>query len=135
MDDIERFSDTVLEEVSSPFGMERLFEPDGYAMISGGCGDTMEVFLRLHGQERIHMSFLTDGCIATVACGSMLSKLVKDKTVGDVLGFVEEDIISALGGLPEDHRHCATLTLDTLFKALLDLMTKNEQVRSNEPLQ
>ncbi|MCU0800083.1 MAG: iron-sulfur cluster assembly scaffold protein [Candidatus Thermoplasmatota archaeon] len=126
----EGYSETVMEEYYSPYGMEKLFGPDGYAKVRGACGDTMEVFLKLDEVQRVHMGFLSDGCIATVACGSMLSKMVRDRTVEEVLNMTEEDLISALGGLPDDHRHCATLTLDTMFKALLDLMTRNEHIRT-----
>jgi nitrogen fixation NifU-like protein len=120
-----RFSNAVLEEFHSPYGMETIFDPDGYSKVTGGCGDTFEVFLRLREDGTIHMAFRTDGCIPTVACGSMLSRIVRGRTVPEAEKTTEEELISALGGLPSDHLHCATLAVDVLFKAILDMQTRS----------
>lgn len=117
----EGLSDKVLEEYHSPYGMETLFEPDAHAIIEGACGDTIEMFLKLDKENILHMSYRTDGCIATVACCSMLSKTVLGRTPQEAESIREEDLVEALGGLPSDHLHCATLAVDTFFKALLKL--------------
>ncbi|MDG6225528.1 MAG: iron-sulfur cluster assembly scaffold protein [Candidatus Thermoplasmatota archaeon] len=117
----EEYSDKVLEEYHSPYGMETLFDPDGHAVVEGVCGDTIEMFLRLDEEKLLHMSYRTDGCIATVACCSMLSKIILGRAPKEAESIREEDLVEALGGLPSDHLHCATLAVDTFFKALLEL--------------
>jgi len=118
------FSERVMEEYGSPYGFETLYDPDGHAEVKGSCGDSIEIFLVSGSDGRLRMAFRTDGCIPTVACGSMLCRMVKGRTPKEALELTEDDLIEALGGLPEDHRHCATLAIDTLFKALLDLETR-----------
>lgn len=120
----KEYSDKVLEEYHSPYGMETLFDPDGHAVVNGSCGDTIEMFLKLDGEGKLHMAYRTDGCIATVACCSMLSKTVLGMAPDQARSLSEEDLVEALGGLSSDHLHCATLALDTFFKALLVLETR-----------
>jgi len=56
------YSDAVVEEASNPQNMRRLAEPDAYGIVHGWCGDTMEVYLRLAGEQIEEATFTTDGC-------------------------------------------------------------------------
>ncbi len=68
------FSARVLAESRQPQHVGLMDDPDGYGLVFGPCGDTMEMFLRLNGERIEGMSFMTDGCGPTVACGSMLTE-------------------------------------------------------------
>jgi nitrogen fixation NifU-like protein len=63
---------------------------------------------------------MTDGCGPTVACGSMLTKMVTGKSLEDAAEILPEDLLKALGGLPEENIHCAELAVSTLHDALLN---------------
>jgi nitrogen fixation NifU-like protein len=114
------FSDTVIHECFAPSNFERLARPDAYALVKGRCGDTMEIFLLLDGDTIAHASFTTDGCGATVACGSMLTKMAKGLSLSDAGAIEPKQLCEALGGLPDDHLHCADLAVMTLRKAIED---------------
>jgi nitrogen fixation NifU-like protein len=62
--------------------------------------------------------FMTDGCGATIACGSMITTMVKGIGIEDVMDIADEDLIKALEGLPDENLHCAALAVGTLHKAL-----------------
>jgi nitrogen fixation NifU-like protein len=112
------FSDKVLEEARHPQNMRVMLEPDGYALLVGSCGDTMEMFLRVH-DARIEMAaFMTDGCGPTVACGSMLTRMARGKTLKAAAAIEAAELIIALDGLPPEHVHCATLAVHTLGQAV-----------------
>jgi nitrogen fixation NifU-like protein len=112
------FSDEVVNEFLDPVNFERLFETDAKAVFTGPCGDTMEIYLLVDGATIDHASFMTDGCGATVACGSRLTRLVKGMRLEDARRLEPQWLRDALGGLPEDHTHCADLAILTLRKAI-----------------
>ena len=74
--------------------------------------------LKIENDHIINVCFKTDGCGTSIACGSMLSKMIKDKTIEDVYTVASEDLNNALDGLPENHVHCTVLAVNTLKKAL-----------------
>jgi len=120
IDEEERalYSAKVLEEARSPHNLGRMEEPDAYAIVQGWCGDTMEIYLRLNGARIESATFMTDGCGPSVACGSMLTRMVQGLTLDEGSKVPAEDLVSALDGLPEESTHCAELAVDTLQKAM-----------------
>jgi nitrogen fixation protein NifU and related proteins len=112
------FSPTVLELARQPRNMGVMLEPDGHALFFGPCGDTMEVFLRLDGPRIQVAAFMTDGCGPTVACGSMLTAMAQGKTLEEAVAIRAADLVAALGGLPQEHLHCASLAVNTLRLAV-----------------
>jgi nitrogen fixation NifU-like protein len=114
------YSTTVLEQVCNPQHLGRLEAPDAQAVLTGWCGDTMEFYLRLEGSTIQEAMFVTDGCGPSVACGSMLTTMVRGMALDEANRITPEDLLAALDGLPEDSRHCATLAVDTLRRAIAD---------------
>jgi nitrogen fixation NifU-like protein len=119
------YSDAVLREARAPKSVGRMPDADLHGMVRGWCGDTMEIYLRL--DERATQSptieeatFVTDGCGATVACGSMLTQMVTGATLERAEWILPKDLVNALGGLPEDSMHCAGLAISTLQNALFN---------------
>lgn len=116
----EMYSATVLAEARHPHNMHVMDAFDAYGLVTGPCGDTMEFFVGLNGECIARASFMTDGCGATVACGSMLSRMVEGVSLEEAAAVDAADLIVALDGLPPEHIHCATLAVDTLQQAIAD---------------
>jgi nitrogen fixation protein NifU and related proteins len=114
-----RFSAKVLEEARNPRNVGAMLQPDAHAALNGACGDRMEVFLRLDGDCIERVTFLTDGCGPTVACGSKLTSMAVGKTLDEAAAIRAADLVAALDGLPEEHVHCASLAVNTLRLAIL----------------
>jgi nitrogen fixation NifU-like protein len=114
----EIYSSEVIAEWSDPLNVGLLAEPDGYAWLRGGCGDTMEFTIKVEDDRLAEVAFMTDGCGPTVACGSRLTCLVWGLPLSEAMEFPAEQLIEALGGLPEESIHCAHLAVDTLRKAI-----------------
>ena len=113
------YSPTVIEHARSPRNLGRIDGAQASAVVRGWCGDTMELYLRLDKEGRIEVAtFMTDGCGSTMACGSMLTVMIRGKTIGEALGLSARELIAALDGLPEDSAHCAELAVMTLRAAL-----------------
>lgn len=114
------YSDIVLREAMKPRNMGQMAEADAHGLVHGSCGDTMEIYLHLEDGKVEEASFVTDGCGATLACGSMLTQMVIGMNVEEAEWVLPEDLLEALGGLPEENVHCAGLAVSTLQNALLN---------------
>jgi nitrogen fixation NifU-like protein len=121
------YSQTVLDHIREPRNAGSMANADGHAMITGPCGDTMEIWLRVRDGTIEQAAFWTDGCGTTIAAGSMATELAKGKRVSHALGIAQQDVLDALGGLPEDSVHCALLAANTMRAAVRDyLNSRNE---------
>lgn len=117
----ETYSERVIEEYRDPKNIGWMEDPDGAARFKGPCGDTMEVNLRVEGDRIKDIRFFTDGCGPSIACGSMLTQMAQGRTLDGAANLSKDELIEALGGLPEESLHCAELAITTLRKALEDL--------------
>ena len=122
------FSARVLAEARQPQHMGLMDDPDGYGLVFGPCGDTMEMFLRLNGERIEKISFMTDGCGPTVACGSMVTRMALGKSLAEAAALEAAEVIIALDGLPAEHLHCATLAVNTLHQAIADCCPEGDGV-------
>jgi nitrogen fixation NifU-like protein len=112
------YSAKVVEEFYQPKNVGVIMGPDGYGSVLGPCGDTMDIYLRLDGQRIVKAAFMTDGCGATIACGSMVTQLVENRSLEEAAAITPEELTQALDGLPEEHAHCAVLAVNTLREAI-----------------
>ncbi len=124
----EIYTERTLAEAYNPRNVGELGNPDGAARVTGPCGDTMQIHLRVDNGIIVASKFITDGCGASIACGSVVTELVKGKTVEEAFTIEDKDILSVLGGLPEENIHCAMLAVETLRAALEDYKSKDKEV-------
>lgn len=120
----------MLEETRKAYGevgFERWLKPmyvgtidsaDGYARASDPYGDTIEIFLRFGGERVTEATFQTNGCGASIVCGSFAAELSIGKTPDEIAQITGETILRALGDLPEGERQCAFLAAETLHEAI-----------------
>ena len=120
----EAYGDVAFQRWLDPRHMGRIDNADGYALVHGSCGDTMEIFLNFENDCVKEAFFQTDGCGSSSVCGSFAAEMALGKTPEEVLDITGEAILEKLGGLPEEDRHCAYLAADTLQEALSDFMIK-----------
>ena len=114
----QRYSMRVLVEAANPKNQVRMLDADLQGIFRGWCGDTMEIYLRLDGERIREATFMTDGGESALACGSMLTKMLKGLSLATANKIKPEDLLNALGGLPPAKTHCATLTINALSKAI-----------------
>ena len=116
----ERF----FQHANQPRNMGAIPKAEGKATGVGVCGDSIEIYLSIQNQEIANIGQIPHGCTYTVACGSAVSQLVSGKSLDDALKVTPEDVSAELGGLPEDHMHCASLAVNTLGEAIDDYYRK-----------
>ena len=129
-------SPQVIAHACNPRNLRRMERPDACQTVTGPCGDTMEMYLRLADKgtdnERIEaITFMTDGCGTTLACGSMLTTMVQGMSLEEAGQIEPEDLLDALGGLPDASVHCATLAVTTLRETIAHWYRRTRQRRAS----
>jgi len=125
-DEEQTYSKIVIFEYRNPSNFGFIENPDVIGTIKGPCGDTMKIALKIEKKRIKNVSFWTDGCGATIACGSMLTKMIKGLTTEEAADISIMKLIEALNGLPEEHLHCSKLAVDTLHRAIKDYERKHD---------
>jgi nitrogen fixation NifU-like protein len=97
-----------------------LDNPSGQGTAVGKCGDSIEVSLQINQGAIADIKVLPHGCLYTLVCASAMSELAKGRELDHALELEPHEVAEALGGLPEDHLHCARLAVNTLGEAIAD---------------
>jgi nitrogen fixation NifU-like protein len=128
MEDMRRtYSETTIDHFLNPRNLGEIAGHDGLGRITGPCGDTMQICLKAIDGKVTNACFWTDGCGPSIASGSMVTELAKGKSVHEAQRITQQDVLDALGGLPEESRHCALLAANTLKEGIKDyLVSKSE---------
>ena len=119
------FGEAGFQRWRNPLYRGPLAEADAHAKLTGNCGDTMEIFLKFENDAVKDASFITDGCGTSAVCGSFAAELAHGKSPEEITDITGEFILSVIGDLPEDDRHCAFLASASLQEALDDYMKKH----------
>jgi nitrogen fixation NifU-like protein len=113
------FSAEAIQHGRHPVNVGRMEHPDAHASRVGWCGEVMEMYLRVEGDRIAEATFWADGCVSTMACGDMLTTLVRGMTLENAMKITREELLSALDGLPYKSHHCAELSVETLREAVV----------------
>lgn len=109
-----------VEHARAPRNLGEMAHPDGQAKAVGSCGDWIQVALRVRDEVITEVKVVPQGCIYTTVCASVVSELARGLRLDQALELTPQDLEKALGGLPEDHMHCARLAVNTLGEAIAD---------------
>jgi len=120
----EAYGEAVFERMTTPRYMGIIMDADAFGQVKGSCGDTVIVYLKFEDGRVKTATFQTDGCGATIACGSYAAELARGKAPEDILDITGDTILNFCGGMPEENEHCATLAASTLHEAVNRYMSK-----------
>ena len=125
---LEGYSDAVMDHFMCPRNMGVINNSNGEGVNGDpGCGDYLTIYIRVENNMIEDISFLVFGCFGAIASGSMTMQLAKGKTLEEALQITEDDIIQALGGLPEDKKHCSNLGVKALRNAIDNYYSKEKK--------
>ena len=122
------YGEKVMEHFRNPRNVGEMENPDGTGHIGNPvCGDIMRLYNKEDEKEVItDAKFKTFGCGAAIATSSMVTDLVKGKTIPDALKISNHAVAEALGGLPKIKMHCSVLAEQALRSAIDDYMAKKK---------
>jgi len=126
---IKRYNKYIVELIQNPknWGKPKSSEVSAWHAYEGTCGDTMQFFLKIENDIIKKANFITDGCGATVAAGCQTTIMIEGKPLEFAKSLKPIDIDNALGGLPDDHKHCAELAIKTLIRAIEKYLIQNSK--------
>ncbi len=113
------YSAQLLDHFQNPRNVGEIADADASAEIENpACGDVLRLTLKTGAGRIVEAKFKAKGCVAAIACGSAITELVVGKTMSEAQSLGREDVIAAVGGLPQASAHAAQLVLDALATAL-----------------
>ena len=127
-DPFSLYSKKVMEHFKNPRNIGEIKNPDGIGHVGNPiCGDIMELYIKVKDNIIVDAKFKTFGCGAAIATSSMVTELVKGKTVDEALKVSNRAVAEALGGLPPVKMHCSVLAEEALRSAINDYLTKTRK--------
>ena len=126
----QSYSEKVMEHFMHPRNVGQIENPDGVGHVGNPiCGDIMELYIKVKENVIVDAKFKTFGCGAAIATSSMVTELVKGKTIEEALKISNKTVAEALEGLPPVKMHCSMLAEDALKSAIEDYLKKKKEIK------
>jgi len=118
-----------METFKNPHNYGKMENPDGVGKVGNPvCGDVMVLYIKVDKNEVIKdVKFETFGCVAAISTSSIITDLVKGKTIKEALKVTKDNIVKSLGGLPKIKYHCSILAVDALHEAVKNYQKNNAE--------
>ncbi|WP_456433641.1 Fe-S cluster assembly scaffold protein NifU [Thermosulfuriphilus sp.] len=121
------YTKEVMDHFMNPRNVGEIPDADGVGMQGNPvCGDVMKVYIKVKDGRIVDAKFQTFGCGAAIAVSSMITEIVKGKTLEEALKITNKQVAEALGGLPPQKMHCSNLGADALKEAIEQYMAKQK---------
>jgi nitrogen fixation NifU-like protein len=124
------YSEKVMEHFMNPRNMGKIADADGVGEVGNPvCGDLMTIYIKVEDDVITDIKFKTFGCGAAIATSSMVTELVKGKTIEDALKVTNKDVAEELDGLPPLKMHCSLLAEEGIKAAIEDYFNKKKNIK------
>jgi nitrogen fixation protein NifU and related proteins len=116
------YSAQVLDHFEHPRNIGELSAPDAEVRLEHPvCGDIMNLAVKLANGRIDQVRYRTRGCVASIAAGSCLTEMIQGKSLAEVSALQRDQLLEALGGLPNASVHATHLAMDALGQVLKKL--------------
>lgn len=130
---VYRYTEKVIQHFKAPHNTGKIEDADAVATEGSlACGDMMTIYIKEKDGVIVDVKFESYGCAANIATASMVTDIVKGKTLEDAEKLTWKDIVNELGGLPKVKNHCSNLAVETLHSAIRTLRERKEGENSTE---
>lgn len=133
---MQLYSKKVFQHFRNPQNMGKIKNPDGVATVGNPvCGDIMKMYLKVGKSKKEEyikeIKFQTLGCAAAIATSSIITQMVKGKSLAEAMRINNQKVIQELGGLPKAKIHCSVLAAEALKKAIKNYQKKKKVNEKN----
>ena len=120
------YSEKVMDHFMNPRNVGEIDGADGVGEVGNpACGDMMRLYLKIEEGRVLDAKFRTFGCGAAIASSSMLTEMIKGKTVDEARAITNQQVAEALDGLPAVKIHCSVMAEQAVKSALDDYVKKH----------
>jgi nitrogen fixation NifU-like protein len=120
------YSEKVMDHFMNPRNVGEIESADGVGEVGNpACGDMMRLYLKIDDGKVVDAKFRTFGCGAAIASSSMLTEMVKGKTLEEARAISNQHVADALDGLPAVKIHCSVMAEQAVKSALDDYAKKH----------
>ena len=124
----DMYTEKVKSHFFNPRNVGEIKNADGFGKVGNPtCGDVMAIYIKVKDGKIKDIKFKTFGCTAAIATSSILTEMVKGKTLDEALKITRDDVANELGGLPSIKLHCSNLAADALKEAIKDYRKKKKK--------
>jgi len=117
------YNEKVMEHFKNPRNVGEMENPDGIGHVGNPvCGDIMELYIKVNDGIIVDAKFKTFGCAAAIATSSMVTEMVKGKSIEETLKISNKAVVEALDGLPPAKVHCSVMAEEALKAAIEDYL-------------
>jgi len=117
------YNEKLMEHFKNPRNVGEMENPDGMGRVGNPvCGDIMELYIKVNDGTIVDAKFKTFGCAAAIATSSMVTEMVKGKSIEEALKISNKAVVEALDGLPPAKVHCSVMAEDALKAAIEDYL-------------
>ncbi len=95
----------------------KLDDETAHGRVTGSCGDTIDMSLKIENNKVVDGAYMTTGCASSGLCGSFAVELAVGRTIEEIFDLKGEDVLGVIGKFPEDDTHCAFLAVNSLQDA------------------
>ncbi|PIP67863.1 MAG: Fe-S cluster assembly scaffold protein NifU [Candidatus Omnitrophica bacterium CG_4_9_14_0_2_um_filter_42_8] len=122
-----QYSEKVMDHFKNPRNVGEIPDADGVGNVGNPvCGDIMRLYIKVKDRIIVDAKFKTFGCGAAIATSSMVTEIVKGKSIDEALKISNKAVAEALGGLPKIKMHCSVLAEEALKSAIEDYLKKKK---------
>ena len=120
------YTPKVMEAFKNPHNYGKIKNASGIGKVGNiVCGDVIWLYIKVDKNEKIKdVKFETFGCVAAISTSSIITDLVKGKTIKQAMKVTKDNIVKSLGGLPKIKYHCSILAVDALHEAIKNYNAK-----------
>jgi nitrogen fixation NifU-like protein len=116
------YSPLLLDHFQNPRNAGDVADPDASVQIENpACGDILKLSARVADGRLEEIRFRAKGCVPAIACGSLLTELVQGRTIAQARKLRREELVHAIGGLPDASSHASHLAIDALQSLLTQI--------------
>src|ERR1041385_3110993 len=111
----------VLDHFLNARNVGDLPDADGVGEVGAvSCGDVVRLSIKVRDGRIAEARFRAFGCGTVIACASATTELLRGKPGEEARLFSNEEVSTALGGLPATKAHCPVLAEEAVKAAIAD---------------